>query len=121
MATGNLTSGDSCRAQRVNGPGRGPGSFTEANGSPFDLGHATWHVAVADVNRDGKATWLPRRATACGSCSATGAAASNRPRVTVRHGQRHVATRLGDVNGDGKPDVATSNLETNNVTVLLAQ
>ena len=28
---------------------------------------------------------------------------------------------FGDVNGDGKPDVATSNLETSNVTVLLAQ
>ena len=28
---------------------------------------------------------------------------------------------VGDVNGDGKPDIATSNLESDNVTVLLAQ
>ena len=35
--------------------GDGKGGFTETTGSPFDLGHAAWHVAVADLNRDGKA------------------------------------------------------------------
>jgi hypothetical protein len=28
---------------------------------------------------------------------------------------------MGEVNGDGKPDIVTSNLESNGVTVLLAQ
>jgi hypothetical protein len=102
--------------------GDGKGGFTETHGSPFDLGHAAWQVAVADVNRDGKADVV--------------AAAGDGVRVMLGDGRGRFqpapgspfpagkgAWRLafGDVNGDGKPDVATSNLESDSVAVLLAQ
>lgn len=38
--------------------GDGLGGFTESSGSPFDLGHAAWCVALVDLNRDGNADGL---------------------------------------------------------------
>lgn len=35
--------------------GDNKGGFTEVDGSPFDLGHAAWQVALSDIDRDGKA------------------------------------------------------------------
>jgi VCBS repeat protein/FG-GAP repeat protein len=102
--------------------GDGRGGFSEVSGSPFDLGHSAWHVAISDVNRDGKPDVI--------------AAAGDGVRVLLGDGQGSFksapgspfptgkgAWRLavGDLNGDGKPDVATSNVEANSVTVLLAQ
>ena len=101
--------------------GDGRGGFNEAGGSPFDLGHSAWHVALADLNGDGKADVV---------------AAGDGVRVLLGDGQGNFKTApgspfptgkgawrlaIGDLNGDGKPDVATSNLEANSVTVLLAQ
>src|SRR4029453_16247564 len=102
--------------------GDGKGKFTEVTGSPFDLGHSAWHVAVADLDGDGKADVV--------------AAAGEGVRVLVGDGRGGFrpapgspfatgkgAWRLavGDVNGDGKPDVVTSNVEGDSVTVLLAR
>jgi hypothetical protein len=102
--------------------GDGKGGFEETADSPFDLGHAAWHFAVADVNGDGNGDVV--------------AAAGDGVRVMLGDGRGgfHPAhgspfatgngswqLAVGDVNGDGEPDVVTSNLEGNSVTVLLAQ
>jgi hypothetical protein len=101
--------------------GDGKGAFRETSGSPFDLGHYAWHVAIADFNGDGIGDVV---------------AAAGDVRVLLGDGQggfapvpgSPFATREGtwqlavaDVNGDGKPDVVTTNLEGESVTVLLAQ
>jgi trimeric autotransporter adhesin len=101
--------------------GDGKGAFTETTGSPFDLGHAAWHVGIADLNGDGKAD--------------AAAAAGDGVRVMLGDGRGNFQPApgspfaipqgawqlaVGDVNGDGKPDVVTSNMESNRVSVLLS-
>jgi hypothetical protein len=100
--------------------GNGRGGFVEASGSPFDFGGKVFHAGVIDVNRDGKNDVI--------------AAAGDSVRVMLGDGQGGFTTGpstrsgpgtwridLGDVNGDGKLDAVTSNMESDSVTVLLAK
>jgi hypothetical protein len=102
--------------------GSGSGHFTEAIGSPFNLGSSAWHVEMADLNRDGKPDVI--------------AAANDGVRVMFGNGKGQFVSAPGspfptgkgtwqlaisDVNGDGRQDVVTSNLESNNVSVLLGR
>jgi hypothetical protein len=101
--------------------GDGKGGFTETPGSPFDLGHAAWHVAIVDVNRDRKADVIAAGGgvrVLLGDGQGGFRPAPGSPFPT---GKGNWRLALGDVNGDGKPDVATSNLESDSVTVLLGQ
>ena len=101
--------------------GDGKGGFTEATGSPFDLGHAAWHVAMADLNGDGKAD--AAAAAGDGVRVLLGDGMGNfqpAPGSPFATGQGAWQLAVGDVNGDGKPDVVTSNMESNSVTVLRA-
>ena len=101
--------------------GDGKGAFSETNGSPFDLGHYAWHVAIADINGDG----IGDVAAAAGDVRVLlgdgqgGFAPAPGSPFATREGTWQLA--VGDVNGDGKPDVATTNLEGESVTVLIAQ
>lgn len=102
--------------------GSGNDRFAEVSGSPYDLGNSAWHVAVADINKDGNPDAL--------------AAANNGIRVMLGDGKGQFKTAPGspfqtgrgtwhlavsDVNSDGKPDVITSNLESNSISVLLGK
>ena len=100
--------------------GNGRGGFVEASGSPFDFGGKVFHAAVTDVNRDGKTDVI--------------AAAGDSVRVMLGNGQGGFTVGpssrsgagtwridLGDLNGDGKLDVVSSNMESDSVTVLLAK
>ncbi len=102
--------------------GMGDGTFTEVSDSPFDLGHPTWYLGIADVDGDGDDDVAAasdrgvRLMLGDGSGGFTPAAGS--PYPTDRGSWR---LAIGDLNGDGFADVATSNLEGNSVTVLLAR
>jgi len=101
--------------------GDGKGAFTETARSPFDLGHSTWHVAMADMNQDGKADAVA--AAGDGVRVLFGDGLGNfqpAPRSPFATGRGAWQLAVEDLNGDGKPDVVTSNLESNSVTVLLA-
>jgi len=102
--------------------GDGKGEFIETDGSPFDLGHEAWHVAVADVSGDGFADIL--------------AAADQGIRLMLGNGQGDFEPEpgspfetglgawrfaVGDLNSDGNPDVATSNLESGTISILLSR
>jgi hypothetical protein len=102
--------------------GDGKGSFTESPGSPFDLGHAAWRVAIVDINRDAKADVVA--AADKGVAVLLGDARGGfRPAPGSPFAAGKGAWRLavGDLDGDGKLDIATSNLESDNVSVLLAR
>ncbi len=101
--------------------GDGKGGFTETADSPFDLGHAAWHVAIADLNGDGMGDVIAAAGDVrvlLGDGQGGFAPAPGSPFAT-REGTWQLA--VGDLNGDAKPDVVTTNLEGKSVTVLLAQ
>src|SRR5262245_57650525 len=102
--------------------GDGMGRFTQAAGSPVGAGAPPRSVAVGDFNLDGK----PDLAVANTSSNnvtillGDGAGSFTQPAgspVTAGDTPRSVA--VGDFNLDGKPDLATANTGSNNVTILL--
>jgi len=102
--------------------GDGMGGFTQAAGSPVGVGALPLSVAVGDFNLDGK----PDLAVANTSSNnvtillGDGAGSFTQPAgspVTAGDTPRSVA--VGDFNLDGKPDLATANTGSNNVTILL--
>ncbi|MGH7496059.1 MAG: FG-GAP repeat domain-containing protein [bacterium] len=102
--------------------GDGKGGFTETPGSPFDLGHAAWHVAIADVNGDGKADVAAAAGDGVRVMLGDGRGGFQpAPGSPFASGKGSWQLAVGDVNGDGEPDVVTSNLEARTVTILLAQ
>lgn len=102
--------------------GDGNGGFTEATGSPFDMGHAAWGLAVADVDHDGHADALAavgdgvRVMLGDGRGSFKPAAGSPFPA-----GKGAWRLAIGDLNGDGRTDIVTSNLESDSITILLSK
>ena len=102
--------------------GDGKGGIKETTGSPFDLGHSAWYLAVADVNGDGKADVAAAAGDGVRVMLGDGRGSfqptPGSPFATGKGAWQLVA---GDVNGDGKPDVVTSDLEAHTVTILLAQ
>jgi hypothetical protein len=102
--------------------GDGRGAFAEAAASPFDLGHAAWHVAVEDADRDGKADVVAAAHEGVRVMLGDGKGGFKpAPGSPFPAGKGAWRLAVGDVNGDGKPDVVTSNLESDSVTILLAQ
>ena len=103
--------------------GTGTGSFNPATN--FSVGSGPRSVAIADIDGDGKLDLVTANGVGSNSPSnnisilagtGTGsfAAATN---LNLGTGPWTVA--VGDLNNDGKPDLATSNYWTNNVSVLL--
>jgi FG-GAP-like repeat len=102
--------------------GDGRGGFAETTGSPFNLGHSAWRVAIEDFNRDGKTDVAAAAGDGVrlmlGDGRGSFKPAQGSPFQT---GKGVWQLAVGDVNEDSKPDIATSNLETDNVTVLIAR
>jgi hypothetical protein len=109
--------------------GDGRGGFTELSGSPFPVGPRPFGVALGDVNGDGRIDIATVHYS--GSVNDPGddgvsvllaqreGGFVRAPGSPFSTGGAPVALALGDVNGDGSADIATANLATNNVTLLL--
>lgn len=102
--------------------GDGKGGFQETTGSPFDLRHAAWHLAVADLNGDGKADVAAAAGDGVRVMLGDGRGGFQpAPGSPFATGKGSWQLAAGDVNGDGKSDVVTSGFEAGTVTILLAQ
>ncbi|HJP92104.1 MAG TPA: VCBS repeat-containing protein [Pyrinomonadaceae bacterium] len=98
--------------------GDGSGGFAEMNGSPFDFGQPLFHIALADVNYDGKVDVVATAGNSLRVLLGDGRGGfSSAPPISIGRGAWRLA--LGDLNGDNRVDVVTSNAESNNVSVLL--
>jgi len=108
--------------------GNGSGGFTQAESSPVGAGGAPLSVAVGDFNLDGKpdlaaanevSNDVTIQLNTCDAFPCSGVdfmQAAGSP-VGTRDGPDFVA--VGDLNLDGKPDLAVANLVSRDVTILL--
>ena len=102
--------------------GDGQGIFTEAGGSPFDLGHKAWYAGLVDLNRDGNSDIVAAADSGVRALLGDGRGAfAQAPGSPFATGKGTWRLAVADVNADGHSDVATSNLESDSVTVLVGQ
>lgn len=107
----------------------GKNGFKESQGSPFQANKTPFGVAVGDVNKDGNLDLAivnySGEPSDLKNDGLTVLLGDGRGGFNMAHGSPFptgaAPTRvaIGDVNGDGFPDIAASNSESQNVTILL--
>jgi hypothetical protein len=104
-----------------------PGATTPsyAPQGTFATGSRPYSVSIGDFNGDGKpdlavANYRSDSVSVLLNTTAPGATTpSYAPQETFATGSRPYSVSIGDLNGDGKPDLAIANLNSNSVSVLL--
>lgn len=100
--------------------GDGRGGFVETTGSPFDFGKHAFHAAVVDVNRDHKVDVIAAGGDGLLVMLGDGMGQFH-PGAKTETGQGTWRLDVGDLNGDSKLDVVTSNTESGTLSVLLGR
>ncbi|MFY9825851.1 MAG: VCBS repeat-containing protein [Thermoanaerobaculia bacterium] len=108
--------------------GDGKGGFHNAPGSPFPAGRSPFCQAIADVNGDGKLDLVvggfsghPEDPSADGVSVLLGdgkGAFRLLPGSPFAAGRTPVAVAVGDLNGDGVPEIAVANMAGDTATIL---
>ncbi len=102
--------------------GDGKGNFVQATNSPLQLGNRAWSVIPVDLNRDGKTDLAFGAGHGVAVFLGDGRAGFERAAGSpFRTGRGTWRIQVIDVNHDGKPDFITSNVESNDIGILLAQ
>ena len=102
--------------------GDGRGGFKPAAGSPFAVGRAPYPHAVGDLNRDGNLDIVTPNVASNNVTVLLGdgrggfRAAANSPYAVA---SRPYYVAIGDVSGDGNPDLITTHDDINLITTLL--
>ncbi len=98
---------------------------TFATNVDFPTGNGPISVSIGDFNGDGKpdlatANQTSNTASILLNTTATGAATPTfATNVDFPTGNRPVSVSIGDINGDGKPELATANYSSNTASILL--
>lgn len=106
----------------------GKGGFKEASGSPFPAGKSPFGVAIGDISKDGNADLVVANYSGrpdnlkdegvtvmLGDGSGGFRAVASSPFAT---GNAPTRVAIGDVDGDGSPDIAVCNSQSDNLTIL---
>ena len=104
--------------------GTGTGQFGPAPASPISVGSGPNSVAVGDMNSDGRQDLVFSQQDASQIMIKFGDGAggfSDDPKSPYPVGQNPANVEVGDLNQDGKPDLASVGFNSRNVTVLLNQ
>jgi hypothetical protein len=102
--------------------GNGRGNFTPAAGSPFAVGRAPYPHAIGDVNRDGNLDIVTPNVGSNNVTVLLGdgrggfKAAANSPYAVA---SRPYYIAIGDISGDGNPDLITTHDDINLISTLL--
>ena len=98
-----------------------PSSFTAVN---FNVSNQMLHVAIGDIDGDGKpdvvASHTENLISVLHNVSNTGIidATSFEPKVQFVTGGQPISLAIGDLDGDGKAEIATSNFSINTVSIF---
>jgi hypothetical protein len=107
--------------------GDGKGSFKQAAGSPFAAGDDPFAVVIADFNHDGHPDLAVANFSGQGTDFSKDAVnilygdgtGQFRRGPTLATGHCPLMIAAGDIDGDGLPDIAVSNMRGDSVTLLL--
>jgi uncharacterized protein (TIGR03437 family) len=102
--------------------GNGKGGFTPAPGSPVSAGSAPWSMAVGDFNGDGKPDLAVANTESANVTILLGNGAGGflaAPGSPLAVGTLPTSIVTADFNGDGKADLAVTNVPGNSVTIWL--
>src|SRR4028119_1258554 len=123
LATANQNSGTA--SILLNTTATGATTPTFATQVTFTTGNNPRSVSIGDINGDGKpdlavANLYSDTASILLNTTATGAGTPTfAPQVTFPTGDLPISVSIGDINGDGLPDLAVANYSSNNVSILL--
>jgi ATP:corrinoid adenosyltransferase len=102
--------------------GDGKGNFVQAKNSPLELGNRGWSVVPVDLNRDGKIDLAFGAEHGVAVFLGDGRGGFQRAAGSpFRTGRGTWRIEVMDANEDGKPDFITNNVESNDISILLAQ
>jgi FG-GAP-like repeat len=102
--------------------GNGRGSFAPASASPFAVGRAPYPHAIGDVNNDGNLDIVTPNV---GSNNVTVLLGNGKGSFTAAAGSPYAVesrpyyVAIGDMSGDGKPDIITTHDDINLMSTLL--
>ena len=102
--------------------GDGKGNFVQPANSPLELGNRAWSVVPMDLNGDGKIDLAFGAEHGVAVFLGDGRGGFQRAAGSpFRTGRGTWRIEVVDVNHDGKPDFISNNVESNDISILLAQ
>ena len=102
--------------------GDGKGNFAQGRNSPLQLGNRAYSVVPVDLNRDGKIDLALGAEHGVAVFLGDGRGGFQRAAGSpFRTGKGTWQIEVIDVNHDGKPDFITNNVESDDISVLLAR